>query len=208
MIETRKSGPRRDVDWFLIRKEFEDTQHSITQIGERFGVAHTSIMRRAKKEGWIRGGLPAAIEAATERELIKRVGEEILTPEAIEEAVRNTAEVIKTHRTVSQAGRALAAKLLAQLLDASENRAEIEDEIFKETMGDRDQFKRNRMLEAVSLPGNANTLKTLSIAAANFIKVEREAFGLDSLAPGTKGKDEPYDPDKEAASDAYNRLVG
>ena len=55
MIETRKSGPRRDVDWFLIRKEFEDTQHSITQIGERFGVDKSNVYHALRT--WARMGI-------------------------------------------------------------------------------------------------------------------------------------------------------
>lgn len=209
MTERKRSGPRADVDWFIIRRAFESDRYSMEEIAARMGVAGTSIARRAKKEGWVRGGLNAVLAKATEEELTKRVGDRILTPEAVEEAVKNTAEVIKTHRLVSRAGRSLVATLMNQLLDASEKREEIEDEVIRETMGDRDLNKRQRMLDAVSLPGHANTLKTLSVAAANFIKLERESFGLDSLKPGESGDaDEPYDPTKEVPSDAYRRMVG
>ena len=206
---SKRTGPRSDIDWFIVRRAYESDNFSLTDIAAKAGIAESSITRRAKKEGWVRGGLNAVLTKATEVELAKRVGDRILTPEAVEEAVKNTAEVIKTHRQVSRAGRSLVATLMNQLLEASERREEIEDEVIRETMGDRDLVKRQRMLDAVSLPGHANTLKTLSVAAANFIKLERESFGLDSLKPGeTGGADEPYDPTKEVPSDAYRRMVG
>lgn len=205
----KRTGPKKGVDWFMVRRAYESDRYSMAEICNSFDLNASSITRHALKEGWVRGGLNAVLTKATEIELTKRVGDKILTPEAVEEAVRNTAEVIKTHRQVSRSGRLLVASLMDQLVIASEERAAIEDEITLETMPDRDPIKRQRMLAAVSLPAHANTLKTLSVAAANFIKLERESFGLDSLKPGEDGgSDEPYDPTKEAATDAYRRMVG
>lgn len=150
------------------------------------------------------------LSKATEEELVKRVGDLILTTEALEEAAKSTAEVIKAHRSVSRAGRALVSKLMDQLLTATADRPAIGDEIVLETMGDRDLNKRNRMLDAVSLPGHANTLKTLSVAAANFVKIEREAFGLDSGAPPADDPDKRpvSEITKDMAGEAYRKAVG
>lgn len=205
---TSKRGPRKDVDWFIIRKEFERGTLPLHKIAEQFNVAHTSVSRRALKEGWVRGGVDRRIIVKAEEALIKRVGEVILTPEAIDEAVKTTVEVIRTHRTIAHNGRSLVASLMAHLINDTQRREEIEDEIALETKDDRNPIRRDRMLAAVSLSGHIDALKTLSIAAANFIKIEREAFGLESMSKGGEPVSEaPYDPDKEPASDAYRRMV-
>ena len=72
---TSKRGPRKDVDWFIIRKEFERGTLPLHKIAEQFNVAHTSVSRRALKEGWVRGGVDRRIIVKAEEALIKRVGE-------------------------------------------------------------------------------------------------------------------------------------
>ena len=92
-----KTGPRKGLDWFAIRKAYESGNASLSAIAKEFGVDQSSISRRSFGEGWVRGGIKRKLVVLTEAELVKRVGDLVVTPEAVEEAAKTTAEVIRTH---------------------------------------------------------------------------------------------------------------
>lgn len=40
------------TDWKVARKEFESTECGIKVLAERLGLSHSTVRKRAKKEGW------------------------------------------------------------------------------------------------------------------------------------------------------------
>lgn len=201
-----KTGPRKGIDWFAIRKAYESGNAGLIMIAKEFGVDQSSISRKANSEGWVRGGIKRKLVLLTESELVRRVGDLVVTEEAVEEAAKTTADVIRTHRTVAHVGRALVTRIMSQLLSDIDDRETIEGEIVG---SEQNPLRRAQMLAAIALPSHVMALQRVSVAAANFIKIEREAFGLDAMGAGSEGgSEEPYDPTKEGAVDAYRRLVG
>jgi hypothetical protein len=94
---------------------------------------------------------------------------------AIERAAESAVAVVREHRASLRSGQDLCAKLFAELIQSTELRAEIAAEIEKNP----DLAKQHRMLQAVSLPQRAQTLRDLSLAMQRFQLLERRAWGLD-----------------------------
>lgn len=215
---------RKEIDWQAVKKVYESGK-SGKATAEMFGVDPSLINRKARADGWAGHGEKSRpqppnpkrvnkkkpleqVSEAVQEALVKKIGEVVVTDAAIQEAALTIVQVINTHRAIAQAGRALAFRLVRQLDADSERRAELENMIMEDFAGEDSTLKRDRFMAAVSLGGHAETLKTISVAAANFIKIEREAFNIGDVLP-TDGNRIPLDSvPPEEAQEAYRRMVG
>jgi hypothetical protein len=91
--------------------------------------------------------------------------------------------VLAIHRAELQVARDLASLLIAELVAASAEPAQLELAIEVETEGERSPARRNAMLKAVSLPGRAVTLRDLATTLQRLIALERQAFGIEAKPP-------------------------
>lgn len=60
-------GRRSDIDWERIERLYVAGQMTIRQISEECGVAHQSITKKARKEGWSRGERSYPVRASVPR---------------------------------------------------------------------------------------------------------------------------------------------
>ena len=144
-MATRKST----IDWSRIEIEYLAGEDSIREIADRHEISDTAIRKRAKAEGWKR-----KVRTANRRE-----PERSPPPPPPSDPHQPLAA-----SDIAENGRSLVARMLDELDTVTSRRGELEDLIIEATDGDEDDSKRDALMRAVSLPGRANTLKTLATA--------------------------------------------
>lgn len=144
-MATRKST----IDWDRIELEYLAGEDSIREIADRHEISDTAIRKKAKAEGWKR-----AVRTANRREPDRSP-----PPPPPSDPDRPLAP-----GEIADNGRSLVARMLDELDVVTSRRGELEDLIIEATEGDEDDAKRDSLMRAVSLPGRANTLKTLALA--------------------------------------------
>lgn len=177
------------TDWEAIEREYRAGQLSVSEIGRQHGVSHTAINKRAAARGWTRN-LAAKVKEAVSTRLVSDGVSGSNARETIDAAAARVVDIVRSHRKDIAQGRAIAQSLFGELIEATDNREIIEDEIEEATKGDgpANAKRRAMMLRAVALPSRASTLLSLSSAIKNFIGLERQAFSIDDPADPEKGR--------------------
>ncbi len=172
------------TDWEAIEREYRAGQLSVTQVGRAYGVSHTAINKRAKKESWARD-LTAKVREAASARLVSDgvVSASVSAPnarETIDVAAARVVDVVRSHRRDISVGRAMVATLMAELQGGTADREAIEEAIEVETADDTNGQRRTAMLRAVALPSRAGVVKALSEAMKHLVALERQAFSIDA----------------------------
>jgi prophage DNA circulation protein len=181
-----KNTPRAQIDWDAIEKEYCLGQKTTRTIGHQFGVSHVSVIRKAKKEGWVQdktkeiqaktnAGLASYQEGVTKKSTT-------LTKDDIEKAVQTNIQVVTNHRKDIRHNQQLISLLSEQLKDAAENREELAEGVAdecKKADGTTDYQKRARLLRALALPAHSTILLSLTAAQKNLVTLERQAYNID-----------------------------
>jgi ribosomal protein L7/L12 len=157
---------RKEVDWEAIEREYEAGQLSVRELGRIFGVAASTIVRRAQKNRWQRD-LTKKVQAKIDRKLC--VPEEVTASateaggrdhatdekQIIELAAQRGVEVVRSHR-----------KLLGESLKIAMN-------IIEE-------------LQARDLPTleKSQSFRALAQSLAKLVPLERQAFNIDGKSQG------------------------
>lgn len=175
------------IDWEAIEREYRAGQLSVSEIGRQFGVSHTAINKRAKKDGWKRD-LAAKVRQEVSSRLVSEEVSASNAREAVDTAAARGVELVRQHRKSLGRAQVIVEKLLSELDRGTDNADDIEEAIEEHTAGDKDTKRRNMMLKAVSLPSRAQTAAALSATLKNLIPLERQAFNLDE---GGAGNSEP-----------------
>jgi len=136
-------------EWARIELEYLAGEDSIREIADRHEISDTAIRKRAKAEGWKR-----QVRTANRRE----------PDRSPPPPPPSDPEQPLTLGEIADNGRSLVARMLDELDVITSRRGELEDLIIEATDGDEDDAKRDSLMRAVSLPGRANTLKTLALA--------------------------------------------
>lgn len=143
---------RHDIDWDRIERVYRTGQFSLRELGERFDVAPSTIMRRAKKHDWVQDK-SHEVKSRTKAALVaKDHGEP--TPEDIEIAVKTNVEVIRKHRALLGRSMSIVEALLERIEDAIEE-------------------------DGADIVGLSGTLQRVVTTLIRAIPSERQAFGLD-----------------------------
>jgi hypothetical protein len=144
-MATRKSTS----EWQRIQIEYCAGDDSIREIADRFEISDAAIRKRAKAEGWQR-----KVRTANRCE-----PERSPPPPPPSDPARPV-----DAGSIADDGRSLVSRMMDELDTITSRRGELEDLIIEATDGDDDDAKRKSMMSAISLPGRANTLKTLAVA--------------------------------------------
>lgn len=182
------SEKRQPVDWEGIEAQYRAGLLSLRMIAVQFGITEGAIRKRAKADGWQRPLAEKVREAAKEK-LVRSDGTQggtqprLTDKEVTENAAQIIVSVAREHRSSIKTSRSLLNDLLAELKEASDNRAEIEEAVEVETASDSNGRRRAMMLKAVALPCRAGVMLKLSAAMKNVIDLERQAFYMDDKPP-------------------------
>ena len=190
---------RKRVDWQAIEKDYRLGQLSLRALATKHGTTPGTISKRANKEEWVKDAAqevrertraalitnakPAGDDGAKETEG-NSVSSKGNTPtyEDIEVAVQTNLSVITRHRKDIAQGHHIVGLLMSQLMQAAQERAELEEAIHEDTEDDKSTMRRHKMLKAISLPGHAAVMRDLSTAMKNLIPLERQAYNLDETS--------------------------
>ena len=146
-------------DWEAIESAYRAGSLSVRAIGEKHGVNHATILKRANKEGWQRD-LSEKVRAATKAKVTKSVTKDgnqspvVTVEQIIDQASDEAVAVVMAHREGLAAWRGITNKLRVFLEDA-----EITED--------------NHAAMSRSITAGVD-------AQIKVIKAEREAYNIDS----------------------------
>lgn len=177
-----------DRDWEPIRAHYCAGIRSLKSIGKEFNISDAGILKRAKRDGWVRN-LSARIKAKAEAKVsAAMVSAEVSAERAQTEAdivdanATMQANIIIGHRTDVQKARALTMRLMTELEHQT-----LFQELYQQLgkmMERPDDHGRDKLAElyqkAMSLSSRSSTLKALVDSLKSLVGLEREAFGIDS----------------------------
>lgn len=173
------------IDWDAIGRQYRLGQKSNKQLGEEFGVDHSTIGKKAKALGWVIDK-SKDVEDVTNSLLIQAASGKSnpnSTPSELEikAAAMTNAELILTHRKGLRRLGGLRDKLLDQIEMAVMNAGEIEGVLEMIRNPDENGVDRlnDRLRKALDRPALIDDLKKLAEVDEKVRKGEREAFGID-----------------------------
>lgn len=193
------------IDWEQIERQYRAGVVSLREIGRDHGVSDTAIRKRAKADGWERD-LTEKVKERSRAKLVRTLGSHggsheqraRTDAEIVEQAAETQVTVVKSHRRDIATGRRIVATLFNELIEATEQRDEIDEAIEVETAADKDGKRRAMMRRAVGLPSRAATMQSLAGALRSIVVLERQAFNIES----DPTEDEAPKPVKVTVEDA------
>jgi hypothetical protein len=165
------------TDWERIEAEYRTGKLSVSEIGRQYGVSHTAVNKRAKREGWVRDLSDKVRKLVSARLVSEGVSASTLS-ETVEKAAERDIQIVRQHRADIGAQRRLVGDLVAELRESTSFREEIEAEIEEETADDRSPRRREQMLRAVALASRVGIAKDLAAATKTLVELERQAFNI------------------------------
>jgi hypothetical protein len=151
------------TDWEGIEREYRAGQLSVVEIGRQFGISHTAINKRAKRDGWTRD-LTEKVRKEANARLVSAKVSTLNVRETIDTAANRVFELVTGHRKdlsqLNSLKRILATRLAAYLSG---------EEPGGPFMSDKES--------------PADVLEKLARTTARLIPLERQAFNLDSDLP-------------------------
>lgn len=188
---------RKDVDWEAVEIQYRAGIRSLKDIGAEFDVSDAGILKRAKRDGWVRD-LKAKIQAKADAKVSALMvsGEVSAQTKLAESAVieaesTNQAHIRISHRKDIGRSRSLAMSLLDEL-----ERGTFTQDLFEELgelvigppihggdPSDKAAERRRLKLQeafdkAMSLPSRVGSMKALADTIKTLIALEREAHGI------------------------------
>lgn len=196
---------KKAVDWAALEPHYRAGVRSLKEIGEEFGCSDVAIIKHAKKHGWTRD-LTAKIKAKADA----KVSAAAVSAEVREQRAANEQAVVEAnaevqyrvrmeHRQDIQRSRRLFQTLLGELEDLGThgdlarqlfevvNAPETDDEKVSAASRDRIQRMRQQLEAVLSTPGRIDSGKKVVEMLEKLVRMEREAFGIDTGASDTAG---------------------
>jgi hypothetical protein len=177
---------RAAVDWEAVEIQYRAGIRSLKDIGKEFGVSDAGIIKRAKRDGWVRD-LRAKIKAKADA----KVSASLVSAEVSARTKASEAQVIEVesevqsrirldHRRDIQRFRRLCLSMLGEL-EAETAGLELFEQLGEilRSEDDKGQDKRNDLYaKVISSAGRIDSLKKLSETLKHLVGLEREAYGI------------------------------
>lgn len=189
---------RKQIDWESLEIQYRAGLRSLKDMGAEYGVSDAAIIKRAKRDGWVRD-LRAKIQAKAQA----KVSDSVVSVEVrartkvrehvvVEANATVLANILLELRTNIRRARILFQNLLAEL-EAQvaapglfEQLGELLDE--SDDGDESGRVKADKLNEiyrkVISLPSRVESAKKLTETLEKLVKMEREAFGLNNADPG------------------------
>ena len=192
---------RKQIDWESVEIQYRAGIRSLKDIGAEFGVSDAAIIKRAKRDSWVRD-LKAKILARADAKVSAAVVSAEVSAQTrlnerdtIERASDEIVSVRLAHRRDIQRSRSITMRLLEELeLQSGRENAELLEQLgeLMRREDDRGQDKLNDLYQKIiSLPGRAKTMKDLGESLRVLVTLERQAFGLDNAGPDGEAQGGP-----------------
>lgn len=219
MPSKKKPAPpaRKRVDWEAVERDYRTAQFTLRELADKHGATHTTISRRAEREGWTKD-LTQAIRQATNAAVIEATVQQKCTSahQSATDAVLGAAELNKQVILGQRARVAEATSVVLDLLGELRATTRTPDELqaaFAKITEDLDGLElasaQAQFRDFMRLHNRVGSAHKLMDALAKAQAIERQAFALDE--PSTaKPPADPIDwanmpaPEAEAA---YLNLV-
>ncbi|MEO8296336.1 MAG: hypothetical protein ABI574_00870 [Burkholderiales bacterium] len=190
-------APRRQTDWEAIEPHYRANIRSLKDIGKEYHVSDAGIIKHARKNGWTRD-LNAKIQAKADAKVsAAAVSAEVSAQRAANEQtiVEANAEVQyrirMEHRQDIGRARGLFAALLGEIEAVTVDRQSFDDvlELIAKIVRASDddpvvqaqmETLRSGVSKLVGVAGRIDNAKKLTEMLERLVKMEREAFGINS----------------------------
>jgi hypothetical protein len=164
-VKKQKESP----NWIGIEAQYRLGLLSNVQIAQNYGITEGAIRKMAKKYRWVKD-LSSQVREKVRDKLVRAEirGTNVPDEQIVEQAATRAFEIVQLHRKDVAKQREIAAKLLEEL----ENNPTTAIVVGK---GEN----QSTIAVPVSLKERSEILRNLSQAAARYIMLERQAFGID-----------------------------
>lgn len=176
---------RKQVDWEAVELDYRAGTLTIRNIGEKHGVSHALVARKAKERGWPRDIKEKVHQRADDLVSKAAVTVDVTSQKAvniIEANAKAIADIRLAHRQDIRQTQQLINVLREELAHQTFNRDLYEQlgELLR-SPDDKGMDKLNDIyMKAMSLPSRIDGVKKLTDAQKVAIGIEREAFGMES----------------------------
>ena len=201
----------RAADWDAIERDYRTGRFTFRELETKHGVPNSTIMRRAKREGWS-ADLSNAVRQATNAALISEVVQQKCSDaqqnaaDTVLAAAEVNKQVILGHRKHVATAIALASDLMDELKLLGSAKGDLER--IAEIVGGEDPEEMLRVIRKVtSVHTKVGSVKTLADAIDKLVRAERLAFGIDDDAGKPPKGDEPPANKYEMSDDELRAIA-
>ena len=167
--------PRQKYDIEKMENLYRLGQLTVREIGEQCKCSHCTVVKYAKRYGWVRD---------KHREVIRKTREALTRESDVEVHVKKNLEIIKSHKDILSEKKKIAFSLINELK---------ENQPF--TALDKDG---NKIELHLTLTEKAKIFNLLSQAIKTWIDIERQTYNIDSITQTRSHEDEFTLRDDEA----------
>lgn len=204
------------IDWEAVEREYRAGLRSLKDIGAEFGVSDAGIIKRAKRDGWVRDRskkIMAKAEAlVSEKEVSTKVSAQtkITERQIVETNALMIAEKVISQREDVKRARSIVQKLFAEVEAECDHKEDFAN--IGALLADPDANGRDRLNDAyraaISLPERIKSAKALADAMKVLIELERKVLRI-SDAPEQVNSTVTLKADATLPpSDAYKHMLG
>lgn len=190
---------KHKADWDAVERDYRTGRFTLRELAAKHGATHTTIARRAEREGWTKD-LTEAIRQATNAKLVQQavtqqaVQQECTTAQqAVTQTVLVAAEmnksVILEHRRDLSSARNVAVDLLDELAKAAllaQDQDALIDILAGKNAEPADEHRARQLVsKALSVNSRISSIKALAEAFTKLHDGERRAFNIGDMAAET-----------------------
>ena len=178
---------RPAIDWEAVEREYRAGVRSLADIGTEFGVSAPGILKRAKKDGWVRD-LSAKIKAKADAKVNEALVNDSVNAktavserQTIESNAQMLADIVLNQRTNVKRAMAVVVALWNEIEAAGDYTEEFRR--VGELMRSEDEFGQDRLndmyVAAIGMPQRVKNVKLLADALKVLIELQRKILKLD-----------------------------